>query len=932
MPPEVYVQVVGAGTAGITPSVMVVAGRHRFLFNCGEQSQRFITENKLRTQNVDALFFTQVDWHHLGGLSDFLMTVADNGKSEIALYGPAPLYCYVLSMQMFLYRPSFTLDVHQLDAQPARRLGFDVGEKGDEARICVRPILLLPHAHEGGDGGEEEGGGDDEVVEDLDDAGCLRKRIALAFDVGGRPELRPLLPTDGGDHYLPPVMCYAVEAPEVRGKFDVQKAKALGVPPGPLCGKLTKGESVVTPDGGVVHPSDCMGATVPGPVFLLVTCPSPAYLPRLRSNQFIRAYAANPDMACVVHITPRHVLQLPEYKAWMDSFVSQRVTHVLLDESTALDVDRTLFKASNAHSVKLNYALPAAFPLPYDIRSLPHRLDPSLSLSSALSSSSSTAPEPKARAAAATKGKGKEKAARKAHAAGSQAAVGRPEGATQAEARLLSDLFGSASSNGATKVVVGDNLMKFSLLPPAHFGLDWAQSVELSDEAGYRRVMDDLRADARLNAALGRIFPDRPQGLAAAQESEEGEAADGEARVVFLGTVASASNPVRSESCIYVDVPNYGGILLDAGGGAYQQMVRYYGHAGASERLAKLRCIWVTHKHADHCAGVVNLIRIVNQLKRQRQRSQPQPDPDRQPAATAAPLRRWECPVCGFGFRYRKSMEMHLPIHHMASVAGSSVEDELYAKATQRDPAEGDDPVDFLPSLSSPSVLVVAPFWIEPWLEDYNETVQRIEYDFVDALYLTRTWRQADGGEQLPLLARYFREALGFTEVYSAIVEHSYPTFAVVMEHERGWRLVYSGDTRPCAQMVELARGATLLIHEATFDEDMQEKAIGDRHSTVREALSVARDAQPKCTVLTHFSGRFEKTLPDVWEAQRAIATTAAPALTEEEPPLMVVLAQDFMTLRLEGDQRDVVAVMQPLQQLFAADAEASKPDTTTPH
>jgi hypothetical protein len=248
---------------------------------------------------------------------------------------------------------------------------------------------------------------------------------------------------------------------------------------------------------------------------------------------------------------------------------------VLLDESTALDVDRTLFKASNAHSVKLNYALPAAFPLPYDIRSLPHRLDPSLSLSSALSSSSSTAPEPKAGAAAATKGKGKEKAARKAHAAGSQAAVGRPEGATQAEARLLSDLFGSASSNGATKVVVGDNLMKFSLLPPAHFGLDWTQSVELSDEAGYRRVMDDLRADARLNAALGRIFPDRPQGLAAAQESEEGEAADGEARVVFLGTVASASNPVRSESCIYVDVPNYGGILLDAGGGAYQQMVRH---------------------------------------------------------------------------------------------------------------------------------------------------------------------------------------------------------------------------------------------------------------------------------------------------------------------------------------------------------------------
>jgi len=58
----------------MAPSVMVVAGRQRFLFNCAEQSQRFITEHKLRTQNFDALFFTQIDWDRLGGLSDLIMT------------------------------------------------------------------------------------------------------------------------------------------------------------------------------------------------------------------------------------------------------------------------------------------------------------------------------------------------------------------------------------------------------------------------------------------------------------------------------------------------------------------------------------------------------------------------------------------------------------------------------------------------------------------------------------------------------------------------------------------------------------------------------------------------------------------------------------------------------------------------------------------
>jgi hypothetical protein len=243
------------------------------------------------------------------------------------------------------------------------------------------------------------------------------------------------------------------------------------------------------------------------------------------------------------------------------------VTHVLLDESTALDVDRTLFKASNAHSVKLNYAHPSAFPLPFDIRSLPHR-----QASDAPPSASSEQPQ-----AAKTKenkktakGKGKEKD-RTAVNTKRTANAGRPEAMVQAEARLLTEIFGaSRSAKSPPAVVVGDNLMKFPLLPPSHSGLDWTQSVELSDDAGYRRVIDGLRTNDQLNAALGHIFPGRPQGALLPPPLQEEASAD--ARVVFLGTVASASNPVRSESCIYVDVPNYGDILLDAGGGAYQQM------------------------------------------------------------------------------------------------------------------------------------------------------------------------------------------------------------------------------------------------------------------------------------------------------------------------------------------------------------------------
>lgn len=73
-----------------------------------------------------------------------------------------------------------------------------------------------------------------------------------------------------------------------------------------------------------------------------------------------------------------------------------------------------------------------------------------------------------------------------------------------------------------------------------------------------------------------------------------------------------------------------------------------------------------------------------------------------------------------------------------------------------------------------------------------------------------------------------------------------------------GRRVVISGDTRPCAQVVEAARGADLLVHEATFSDDEQARALETRHSTAREAARVASEAKAKRLVLTHLSSRHD--------------------------------------------------------------------------
>ncbi|QDE88026.1 ribonuclease Z [Myxococcus xanthus] len=73
-----------------------------------------------------------------------------------------------------------------------------------------------------------------------------------------------------------------------------------------------------------------------------------------------------------------------------------------------------------------------------------------------------------------------------------------------------------------------------------------------------------------------------------------------------------------------------------------------------------------------------------------------------------------------------------------------------------------------------------------------------------------------------------------------------------------GRRLVISGDTRPCPALVKAAKDADLLVHESTFSDDEQERALETRHSTAREAARVAREAGARRLVLTHLSSRHD--------------------------------------------------------------------------
>ncbi len=73
--------------------------------------------------------------------------------------------------------------------------------------------------------------------------------------------------------------------------------------------------------------------------------------------------------------------------------------------------------------------------------------------------------------------------------------------------------------------------------------------------------------------------------------------------------------------------------------------------------------------------------------------------------------------------------------------------------------------------------------------------MEKVDYIFVDG------WQLSEAGH---FLTKYFEQELGIRNIISKIVPHSFPTYAAVVEHNDGWKLVYSADTRPYKELIEV--------------------------------------------------------------------------------------------------------------------------------
>ena len=299
-------------------------------------------------------------------------------------------------------------------------------------------------------------------------------------------------------------------------------------------------------------------------------------------------------------------------------------------------------------------------------------------------------------------------------------------------------------------------------------------------------------------------------------------------RVVFLGTAGSVPTPKRSLPAILIQRKGEQ-IMFDCGEGVQRQMIK--AKAGFHRKMK----VFITHMHGDHVLGLPGLLQTMALLDRERKLDVYGPPG----------IKRFLEDI-----RETVQFVLTFPVEiHEIHEAGVVCEEQEYTVqavwANHVIPSlayalvEKPRPGKFYPEKAKVLGVPEGPLW------------SKLQYGHKAKLQDGRVVKPED----------------------------------VTGPLRTGRKIVYSGDTRPFKGFVKFAAGADLLIHDATLDDKLAERAEEDGHSTPEQAAKNAKKAKVKQLILTHLSARYDDASILLEQAQKIFKNTQ--------------VAEDFMKIEI---------------------------------
>ena len=345
------------------------------------------------------------------------------------------------------------------------------------------------------------------------------------------------------------------------------------------------------------------------------------------------------------------------------------------------------------------------------------------------------------------------------------------------------------------------------------------------------------------------------------------------AHMLVLGTGCASPSPLRGSSAYAIFLPTImngqcvltPSLVLECGEGFLTMLHRHSPTEQSIEQhLSQIRLIWISHAHLDHYGGLPHLIHEIIKVNKNTEmctcyqkggkRELCSPPSSRNETRTddSTGMHRPLCkrclrtcpPIVIAPTKVLRYLDCALDCKN-----GIIGEQKMYVGISQRD------------------------FDTSPFSQQVRDDVFGIELMTIQNSMPPTTYHPITFLKNIPVehCPNAYAVLIGLNTA-TVTLSHSNNDNDHHQPPQSLFTLCYSGDTRPSSNIVRecrnfsktCRRNVSLLLHEATFDDDEKGKgeAIRKRHSTVEEAMGIANQIDLDSILMTHFSQRYPKFPP----------------------------------------------------------------------